>query len=316
MSAALVLPALGQTNDCVVAPAGLVGWWRGESNLLDSAGTNNGVAVGGLTYGPGEVGQAFSLNGSNAFVEIPASASLDVGSGPGFTIEAWVRPNDVSVQRPMVEWNSGSGFGTHFWISVGNGLGNGPGCLFANIVDTTGAFHPLASAASLITTGAFTHVALTYDKTSGIATIYDNGAIVAQQDLGSFTPQTTYDLYLGERAPEGAPADWWFGQLDEVSVYGRALTATEIQSIYGAGSSGKCGNPANISLGLFPGVYIDGIVGNTYIVQSNPNLANMNGWTTVANVILQAPVQLWVDTNVNTALPTHPQYFYRVLTGP
>jgi hypothetical protein len=75
-------------------------------------------------------------------------------------------------------------------------------------------------------------------------------------------------------------------------------------------------NPANVSLGLFPGVYIGGVVGNTYIVQSNPSLTNTNGWTTVATVTLVDPVQLWVDINVNTTSPTNQQHFYRVLPGP
>jgi len=43
-------------------------------------------------------------------------------------------------------------------------------------------------------------------------------------------------------------------------------------------------NPANVSLGLFPGVYIGGVVGNNYIIQSNPALTNTNGWATVATV--------------------------------
>jgi len=75
-------------------------------------------------------------------------------------------------------------------------------------------------------------------------------------------------------------------------------------------------NPANVSLGLFPGVYIGGVVGNNYIIQSNPNLTNTNGWTSVATVTLVEPVQLWVDINVNTTSPTNQQHFYRVLPGP
>ena len=45
------------------------------------------------------------------------------------------------------------------------------------------------------------HVALTYDKTTGVATIYCNGAVVGSGNLGSFTPLTSYNLYLGRRPP-------------------------------------------------------------------------------------------------------------------
>ena len=48
-------------------PAGLVGWWRGESNALDSIGKSHGKLLGGTTFGPGKVLSAFRLNGKNAW---------------------------------------------------------------------------------------------------------------------------------------------------------------------------------------------------------------------------------------------------------
>src|SRR5262245_8224750 len=57
---------------CVSPPPGLVGWWRAEGNATNSAGTNNGTLQGGATAtAVGMVGQAFSFNGTNQFVQIP-----------------------------------------------------------------------------------------------------------------------------------------------------------------------------------------------------------------------------------------------------
>ena len=50
-------------------------------------------------------------------------------------------------------------------------------------------------------TNVFQHVALTYDKTTGVAVLYRNGVVVATANLGVFTPQTSFDLYLGKRQP-------------------------------------------------------------------------------------------------------------------
>ena len=47
---------------CVPPPSGLVGWWAGESNALDSTGSNSGSVQGTATFAPGVVGQAFSFN--------------------------------------------------------------------------------------------------------------------------------------------------------------------------------------------------------------------------------------------------------------
>ena len=145
-----------------------------------------------------------------------------------------------------MEWNNGSTWGVHFNISTAPGsgpYGTGPGCLFANLVDTSGGFHWFSSAAGIVQSNVFQHVALTYDRTSGLATIYLNGAVVAQQNLGTnFIPQTSYDLYLGRRIINPSQASQWAG-LDEISLYNRALSSNEVAAVYLAGSGGKCFMP-------------------------------------------------------------------------
>lgn len=73
-------------------------------------------------------------------------------------------------------------------------------------------------------------------------------------------------------------------------------------------------NPAGVSLALYPGVTITGVVGYTYNIQASTNLTDTNGWTTVETLTLTEPQQLWVDVNNSTS--AHPQRFYRVVPGP
>ena len=79
--------------DCSAAAAGLVSWWPGDGNANDIAGTNNGTLQGGATATTlGVVGQAFSFDGTNNYVQIPEAPS----QGPAnLTIEAWVRFNSL-----------------------------------------------------------------------------------------------------------------------------------------------------------------------------------------------------------------------------
>lgn len=74
-------------------------------------------------------------------------------------------------------------------------------------------------------------------------------------------------------------------------------------------------NPAGVTLGLYPGVTIDGVVGYNYIIQNTADLSNTNAWVTLTNLTLVQPVQLWVDTNADASLPANPHRFYRVLPG-
>ena len=74
-------------------------------------------------------------------------------------------------------------------------------------------------------------------------------------------------------------------------------------------------NPAGVALGMFPGVFVTGVVGYTYSIQATSDLSNTNSWTTVATLTLMQPVQLWVDTRVDALSPTNPHKYYKVVAG-
>ncbi len=157
-----------------------------------------------------------------------------MGAGGGFTIEGWIDPSGILYGQsyPIAEWNTGNGtYGVHFHANVSY-----PGNLYANIVDSRGSAHLIYTTSAVVQTNVFQYVALTYDQASGVATLYCNGAIALQQTLGSFTPQTTYNLYLGQRPQSGIE---YAGLMDEVSLYNRALSSSEIAAIYHAGATGK-----------------------------------------------------------------------------
>jgi hypothetical protein len=239
--------AVAQTNLCDPAPAGIVGWWAAEGNANDSVGINHGTLKGSASFAPGEIGQAFSLDGITGCVFVPASPSLDVGPSGGFTIEGWVSSPTITAQQIIVEWHDTGnlyGFGVHMQTGTGSAGGASPGALYANVVDTGGNYHFIWSNPNVLVANQFQHVALTYDEASGMGTLYVNGALVAQSNLGVFTPRTTGDFYLGERP------GWslnYTGLLDEISLYNRALSADEIAAIYQSGSNGKCLLPPMIT---------------------------------------------------------------------
>jgi len=223
---------------CESPPAGLLAWWPGDAQANDLVGGAQGVAIGGLSNAPGYVGQAFAFNGVNAGLRIPARSNLDVGAGNGFTLEAWINPSDISDERPLVEWiDPLTGLGV-FWDLSFSGFGGCTGCLYADIRDTAGGSHALVSG-SVLTPNVFQHIALSYHQGSGVARLYHNGVIVAEQTFGSFTPKTGSEFYIGSQIWSGGNR-YFQGLIDEVAIYDRALTPAKIQSIYDARHSGKC----------------------------------------------------------------------------
>jgi hypothetical protein len=69
---------------------GWLAWWPGDGNANDIVGGNNGTLVGGVSFVPGEVGQAFSFDGATGYVQIPSSSVLQPPSA--ISIDAWVYP--------------------------------------------------------------------------------------------------------------------------------------------------------------------------------------------------------------------------------
>src|SRR5262245_54861578 len=107
----LIFSPGGARAQCMNPPAGRVGWWRAQGDGRDSAGAKHGT-LSGVGFAAGQFGQAFNFTADAQVVRIPASSSLDVGSGPGFTIESWIKPNDTATEHPIVEWGDGNGNGT------------------------------------------------------------------------------------------------------------------------------------------------------------------------------------------------------------
>jgi hypothetical protein len=97
--------------------------------------------------------------------------------------------------------------------------------------------HPIY--ASGFPNSALTHVAVTYDNTTGIAMLYINGTPASTSALGAFLPETSLDFYVGRRPWTNAPS-YFSGVIDELSVFNVCLSANDIYRIFFAGSLGKC----------------------------------------------------------------------------
>ncbi len=294
-------PMISSTNDCVTPPADLVSWWKAEGNALDSVGGNNGINQN-VTYTTGIDGLAFSFDGSaSSYISIPASSNLDIGAtGSGITIEGWIIPNySATEDLPIVEWDSASTDGLQLWAET-------PYRLYMNVKDTAGNDHALFSANNLINTNTWQHVAGTYDKNTGIAALYINGVAVASTNFGNITPQTTYSLLnIGRRTGQPIGLNQTFhGQLDELSLYNRALSSTEITAIYNAGSAGKCTaeEPSTVPqiFNITPAIATNGARITVSGANFNPNGAGDTVYfgavqanvlsATATNLVVQVPV--------------------------
>jgi hypothetical protein len=238
-------------------------WWPGDGNADDVQNVNNGTLQGGATFVPGMVGQAFSLDGVGDFVEAPENGSLDF-NGP-FTIDLWVKPNTaLPTKSPLVSKYDFSG---GIWPNVAYELSLiGPDQViqFGITCGTTNMFRQTLSNA--LPLNVFSHVAAVYRQAPSPALeIYVNGQLQLGTNRGgicTFINQHDIPFRIGKRIDLGFGDVFFDGLIDEVEVFNRALSASEIQAIYNAGSAGKCKAPISVAFDIKP--------------QSCPNPLNTN----------------------------------------
>jgi len=226
---------------CFNPPSGLVSWWPGEDNANDIQSGNHGTLQNGATFAAGKVGQAFSFDGVDDFVEIPENGSLDLNGN--FTVEAWVKPESyLAVPSPVItKYNySGGNLANVSWqLDMLNG-GNVQFGVACGTNSSTDLMYQQTTNA-VVSLNVFTHLAAVYQQNPPTIEIYVNGVLQASTTNGScnFINQNDTPVRIGKRIDSGSTA-FFDGIIDEVSIYNRALSASEIQSIYNAGSASKC----------------------------------------------------------------------------
>jgi uncharacterized repeat protein (TIGR02543 family) len=290
---------------CTPAPSGSIAWWTGSSNANDIISDNNGTLQNGTTFAPGKLGTAFSFDGVDDYVLVPDSSSLDVSSG--LTIEAWLKTSGTADYARIVSKyyynpgtpgnNNGYGFGFDTGGTMRCDIGDGSGS-YAYALNST-----------VVADGRWHHAAVVFSPSQ--ATVYVDGVAGTPVTLNGFAPNTTEPLYLGQ--DPAAAGRFYTGLLDEVSIYNRALSASEVQAIYNAGSAGKCLSPVYITSVNRSGNNVNlswlSQKGMRYRVESCSDLTS-GSWATV--VSLGEITATGANTSASVS-DTAAQRFYRVV---
>jgi hypothetical protein len=218
--------AASGTGGAVSLPAGLVGWWKmdgaaGSSTAVDASGNGNGATLSGLNptsaWTTGRTGGALKCDGSGAAL-VNDSASLD-GIATGVTISAWVnRLSATTGFSAVLSRETGTTAGQYYWLGVSGDKAE---------------FYGLSGVLSNATVpiGSWTHLAATHDGTT--ARIYVNGVQVTSQNSSNVFKADTSKLVIcgNQNDASGAVGERWNGLVDDLQLYNRALTATEIAGL-------------------------------------------------------------------------------------
>ena len=242
---ALLLPLFASlgvhavAHTCVEPSPDIVAWWPFDETSgtvsHDIIGANEGQHIHGPVAGPGRVDGALRFDGVDDYVVVGDSDLWAFGMRD-FTIEFWAKfdmpasgsldqPGDVFISSDEGMFDQRKWFfalnSTHLAFHV-NSPGTGP------IISPQTPFAPLPN--------TWYHIAITRNGTD--YRIYVDGVFSGAGTNVAETPDPDALLTIG-RAQEPF-AGYMNGSLDEMSVYHRALTETDILAIVESGEAGKC----------------------------------------------------------------------------
>ncbi|MBI4159910.1 LamG domain-containing protein, partial [Candidatus Wolfebacteria bacterium] len=218
------LYSTGLTND-------LAGWWKFDegsgTSAADSSGNGNtGTLTNGPTWTAGKMEQALNFNAGSDYVNVgdPASGVLDFGTGD-FTISLWLDLDGFVSQGSSLNVVLGKRT-LDTWESAGYAIlipgDNIPSFQIGNGVSAVS-----VSFGSAVAGAGWKHLVVVRTGGSNLITYLD----AVQKNTGTLSGSVSNSngLTLGDDISSFRNLD---GRIDDIRIYNRALTSSEITSIY------------------------------------------------------------------------------------
>lgn len=223
-------------------PSNLLSYWRFDDsgstakNFLDFYELNSGFSENSIDSTVGKVNKGFTLDGSTKKINILDQPEFDFVN-TSFTVEAWVKPNGGTGNRAVIGKYGRVDDESYWWL----GLDNSNHPTFFTSFDSryfTPRNDKQATSSSTLTNGSWNHIVGVKDSINNII-VYVNGGSPVTVSLGTIvdTINSTRPLNIGH----------WYnkylfnGSVDEIAVYNKALSQTEIADHYQRGNTYKKG---------------------------------------------------------------------------
>ncbi|CAH1273800.1 COL12A1 [Branchiostoma lanceolatum] len=217
---AVVRRGLGDTESDFVSTWAAVGLWplNARYGASDITGNGNYGTVSGTQLAPGPFGDAdgsFQFSGTaDSYIAIPNNGMLDVRYS--YTILAHIFPTgDIG---PIFDYAGNNGqWAVNFWQLS-------PQTLQSRPVRRDGTFPPDVTA-NVLQQNAWNYVGGRYDSTTGMASIWKDGALVVDRQIGVAEVATQYPIRVAVRAGDNR---YYAGRIACLQLYNYAMTQAQI----------------------------------------------------------------------------------------
>jgi hypothetical protein len=260
---------------------GLVAYYSFSGNANDGSGNTNNGTIQNASFVMDRYGLAqgaFSCPSKNSCIVVTNSASL--GMTNNITISAWI--NIATNQNGGTVLDKGSV--GNFW-NYGMGVWHSGSNLTFGYDKTSGTAGPMPP---LLSFGIWQQIAVAIDEVHNTMKFYVNGQLVTQPTIvfgGTFNPNNVSgvindtganagNVYLGNNNSSGLAGAAFAGAIDDVRIYNRTLSDSEVQQLYQLESTPSVNLVKAVTVS-----FSNLTVGTNYQLQVSSDL---NSWTNVA----------------------------------
>jgi hypothetical protein len=244
----------GEIQQLYGSHSGPIAHWKFDegsgTTAFDSAGNNHGTLIKGPQWTTGQINGALSFDGVDDYVDCGSDQSLDVTE---LTWSLWIKRAEItySNERALIS-NEGGGANTRgtYALQIDVGSQRQDKIQFVRHGDST---WPLSNTA--IQDTDWHYIAVTRNS-NGVVVIYIDGIPDYTGTIGTRTAFTKTVIGTGHTSYSN-----FYGLIDEVAIYNRALSAEAVLTLYKEGITtvglnikpGSCPNPLNVkSRGVLP----------------------------------------------------------------
>jgi hypothetical protein len=209
----------------------------GESPSLiyDFSGNgNNGTVSGATVNSSGKFGGAYSFNGVSQYIDVGDKSNLE--GTPQITISAWINPSSVASGYKTIV----SKEGVFFFRKTASGAK-------MESIKFTGLTPAILTSNADLVANKWQHVVMTYNGTA--LAFYYNGQFDSSLAATGVLDSSTSPVQIGKHSTS---TDYYSGSIDEIAIWNRSLTSSEISRIYNVT---KDYHPNFDLTGISPGTY-------------------------------------------------------------
>jgi len=275
---------------------GLIAYYPFNGNADDESGNGYDGTVNGATLTTNRFGDADSAYHFDGNDDIELT---DFSVPETFSISLWVDPASIDISQCIIGKHSSSGDNL-FVFGLWDGDNSNGGINKEYHVRIRSASVDLVAA-----TQGIQHLVVVVEKTSfaeSEISVYKDGAQIYQSILNDVIGDLSGKGWvIGQDWDGGLKTDFFQGDIDDVRIYDRALSAAEIQNLYNEGDDGLLADDSADN------AENNASAGDTILFSDDFEDGDFDGWSGVTSrasvvddVVAEGAFSLLIDSGVNS----------------